>query len=402
MDGIYLGTNDPAHDLDLIYFVDLTNCLAGGSPCIVHHHVGTFYPQECQARELFQINRSIRKITAILSWEKSLAGSYSFWLRAPDGTLLDLHQEMKLYDTYAMATVYLPKEQDGKGLPYVGEWQMIVRGETSGPATYHSMIIAEDPKIKFVFNKPQKIFEVGDIMPLRVSLKEDGKHILQAREIILEKAALAVSIPELLAQYKASPVPKNAEMMTKVMEPTQDLLELKLKALSAEPRFSKQLLPVRKTFSLRDGSLNCQINENEIILPVSLTEAGVNTFRITVNFETADSGPISRVSMSSVHVEAGKANGKRSSAKLIPVIREKIKSALIHATPRNAVGQLLGPGKAEELGILIENKKAKCKVQDLLDGSYRVEVLPEKRQSLSGMTISLTHMGKAFWDSTIE
>ena len=40
MGGICLGTNDPATDLDLIFFVDLCNCMAGSSQAIVHHHAG--------------------------------------------------------------------------------------------------------------------------------------------------------------------------------------------------------------------------------------------------------------------------------------------------------------------------------------------------------------------------
>lgn len=183
LDGFYLGTNDPSHDLDLIYFVDLCNCLAGGSPAIVHHHAGTFCPEECQSVEIFQINKSVRKITVILSWEKSLAGSLAFWLRAPNGALLDLHAEMKLYDAYTMATIYLPKEHEGKRLPHVGEWQMIVHGEIDGTAAYHAIVIAEDPETHFIFDLPEKNFEVGDIIPLRMKLIEAGKHPAQGDSV---------------------------------------------------------------------------------------------------------------------------------------------------------------------------------------------------------------------------
>jgi peroxiredoxin len=398
LDGFYLGTNDPGHDLDLIYFVDLCNCLAGGSPVIVHHHAGTFCPEECQSVEIFRLNKSVRKITIILSWEKSLAGSLAFWLRAPNGTLLDLHEEMKLYDTYAMATIYLPKKQDGEWLPYVGEWQTTIRGETSDTAAYHALVLAEDPETHFAFDYPKKVYEIGDIVPLHIKMKEAEHHLIHASEIVLEKATPCVPMAELLAQNRVTPYQLSERLKVGVMGNKPNLLELKLSALSRDQRFQERLLPIRKKFSLREGTLKCQITEKEIILPVSLTESGLNTFRIDIQYETKDNGPISRVAMVSVHVDPGKVESTLSNVSLIPVSKEKEKGALIQVTPRNAAGHLLGPGHAEEIGVLIgEQNKVKCEVEDLLDGTYRIELLSLKRKA-----ISLTFKDKVFWKGSIE
>lgn len=400
--GSYLGTNDPQTDLDLIYLVDFCNLLAGGSPSIVHYHAGVFDPQECQSIEVFRLNRSVRKITVVLSWEKSMAGSLAFWLRAPDGTLLDLHREMKLFDTYAMATVHLPKEQNGMMQPYVGEWQMIVRGEIDGNAAYHAMIVAEDPETHFVFDYPKKAFEVGDILPLRIRLKEAEKHLIRAKEIEIETSTLRVPVSELLAQYNVSThqLEKRAKAVSKKNSP--NLLELKLKALSVDPRFREWLLPVRKIFSLEEGTLDCRISDEDIIIPVSLTDPGLNTIRIKVDFETGDNGPISRISMVSVHVGHGKIDPQRSSIKAIPITKEKGKGALIRVTPRNAAGQMFGPGRTEELSGILGQKTTKFKVEDLLDGTYLIEIPPEKKLPPKGLPISLKFRDKTFWEGVIE
>lgn len=398
LDGFYLGTNDPNHDLDLIYFMNLCNCLAGGSPAIVHHHVGTLCLEECQSLEIFQLNKSVRKITVILSWEKSLAGSLAFWLRAPNGRLLDLHEEMKLYDTYAMATIYLPKKQVEEWLPYIGEWQMIIRGETDDTADYHALVVAEDPGTHIAFDYPKKVYEVGDIVPLHIQMKAAEDHLIHASEIILEKVTPRTPVAELLAQFRVTPYQLSERLKVGVTRDKPNLLDLKLSALSHDQRFQERLLPMRKNFSLRKGTLKCQINEKEIILPIALTEPGLNTFRIDIQYETKYNGPISRVAMASVHVDPGKADSSLSNVSLIPVSIEKEKGALIQVTPRNAAGHLLGPGHAEEIGVLIgDRNKVKCEVEDLLDGTYRIELLSLKRK-----TISLTFKDKVFWKSSMN
>jgi hypothetical protein len=403
LDGLYLGTDDPAVDLNLIYFVDLCNCLAGSSPAVVHHHAGIFYPQECQAVETFQLNCSVRKITAILSWEKSLVGSLTFWLRAPDGTLLDLHQEIKLYDAYAMATIYLPKEHGGKRLSHVGEWQMIVRGETGGTvAAYQALVIAEDPETRFLFDYAKKVYEVGDIVPLRVRLEKAGRSLVQAKEILLEKTTPRVPVQELLAQFKVSGYQLKERVKVSAGKYKLDPLESKLKALSTDPRFSKQLQPMRKIFSLREGTLDCRLTEKEIVLPVLLTDPGLNTFRVTVQFDMDDLGPISRVGMASIHVGPGKPDLKRSIVTVIPVLTKQAKSVLIHATPRNAAGQLLGPGMANDFAVRLNRQKAVCKVEDQLDGAYRIELPLKKKLPLKGQRVSLTFKDKAIWEGTLK
>jgi hypothetical protein len=143
--GFYRATNDPETDLDLIYFLDLCNCLVGGSPTIVHHNAGRLHEKECEAVEYFSLNRSARKVTAMLSWKKSQKSNLTFWLYAPDGTLLYMPEEMKFFKHHCMITFYLPRIQNGSQLPHTGQWRMVIRGETPmGYADYHAFIIAED------------------------------------------------------------------------------------------------------------------------------------------------------------------------------------------------------------------------------------------------------------------
>lgn len=391
--GLYLGTNDPASDLGLIYFVDLCNCLAGGSPAIIHHHSGTFHPEECHRVETFLLNRSVRKITVILAWEETLAGSLMFWLRAPNGTLIELHQEMKLYDTYSMATIYLPKELNGRPVPYIGQWEMVIGGEIDGPAAkYQALVICEDARHKFRFDYSRKHYEVGDILPLQVILK-GPQEFSRPTEIVLETATSRVPIAELVARY--TPYDHMAGNCEK--QPSFQSLETKLKAIGADKRLSAQILPIRQRSSLREGTLDCKIAEGVGILPIALTQPGLHTFRVSVLYQNEEQGPVSRTSMISVHVHSGKADPRTSNVNCVPTTRGKILSAILYVTPRNAAGHLLGPGLSDEIGVRVGRRALECRVADQLDGTYRVETekVPAKER------ITLTFKDVTLWERNV-
>lgn len=91
----------------------------------------------------------------------------------------------------------------------------------------------------------------------------------------MEKATLLAPLQELLARYRVTPYQLKEKTDISNMKNGLNLLELKLERLSCDPRFRKQLLPVRKTLSLNEGTLDCRINEEEIIFPVALTEPGL-------------------------------------------------------------------------------------------------------------------------------
>ena len=402
MGGIYLGTNDPATDLDLIYFVDLCNCMAGGSPAIVHHHAGIFNPEKCQVIERFYLNRSVQKFTVILSWEKILVGSLAFWLRAPDGTLLDLYRDMKLFDAYCMATVYLPAEPEEGNLLSVGEWQMIIHGETNGSASYHSIVIADDREVHFKVKIPNRTYEIGDIVPIQIQIKNMDEIVVHPSEILLEKSTLRVPVTELLARYNASFYQLIEKTGLKGKNINPDPVLLKLNQLSRNSHFKEQLLPVRTKTSLREGTLECHFTENKIIVPVHIKEPGLNTFRIEVLFESKQNGPISRVTMASIQAGTGRADSHQTIVHMMSLTRKRTKGAIISVTPRNTGGYLLGPGMADEFGINFGEKHVTCTVDDLLNGTYQVEfevpsVMPEK-----GQPVILTLQGKKIWGGLLN
>jgi hypothetical protein len=402
--GIYRATNDPNADLQLIYEVDLCEALAGGSPTVIHYNTGHYYQEKCRVVERFQVNSTIRKLTAILSWEHALNGDLTFWLRAPDGTLLDLHKEMRLFDSYAIAQIYLPNYKDGVKLPYIGEWEMIIGGVIDdNKAFYRASVIGEDPELKFSFDFPRNIYSVGDMVPLAVSLVADDYKLSEPMDIVLEHSVLRTPVAELLADYQANP--------KYISEPTNpdcdkckpDPLGLKLESLSNDPLYKGKLLPVRRSYSLRDGTLDCKVEEKAIILPVILNQPGLNNYRITAKFKDREGGTVTRTSMVSVQVDPGRVDPKKSIVKPLQISTKRMEGVLVYVTPRNSAGQLIGPGlKEDDIEFKIGRSSVECQVEDDLNGSYRIKVPWGKKAAPKGKSASITIKGEPVWKGELE
>ncbi len=404
--GFYKGTHDPETDLDLIYFTNLANCMAAGSPSVIHHNAGEFFTKECETVESFCLNRSARKITVILSWQKKFEHDLTFWLRAPGGVLLKLDRELKRYGTYCMATIYLPRHQNGGAISHVGQWHMIIRGEAeNGMAKYHAMVIAEDKDVKIQVDYPRKSYEVGDVLPIKMRLMEMKKHISEVQEIIMEVSQLRAPLAELLANYKISQyeLERCCTCATAKGKSSMDPLSAKLHAMEVDPEFSHILKPVRKKRSLKEGTLSCEINKKEIVLPVSLRQPGLCSFTITLRAETKESGPICRKEMVSVFVGAGKADPERSRFHIMETMDRKRKGAVISFTPRNSQGHLLGAGLCSELRIKLGKQFLKAKVGDQLNGTYRAEfILPDKKVTKGkGTVIKLFFQENVVWEGRL-
>lgn len=401
-DGFYRGTNDPDHDLDLIYFLDLCNCMAGGSPAVAHHSTGRLYAGECELVEYFYLNRSVRKITVMLSWKQTQGSNLTFWLYAPDGTLLHLNQEMKLFENHCLATIYLPRNQDGVRLPHLGRWKMVIRGETRGTgADYHAFVITEDREVHYHLEVPKKFYEVGDILPIKVRLTESHKPVIRVKDITMETAQLRVPLAELCARHKVFTYEPASQANVKPGRYQKNPLDLKLRAMASDPAFKELLKPVRKQSSLLQGNLECKIREKEIVIPVPLEQPGLVSYKVTVNCGTPQSGPIYRTDMVSVCVGPGRADPVQTMVSLMEIAGKELAGVLLNITPKNELGQLLGPGLQHEFKVAAGKHSAEIVVEDQLDGTYQIEVITPAK--LKGKTpVNVIFQGKPIWNGELK
>ncbi|MFX1488923.1 MAG: VWA domain-containing protein, partial [Promethearchaeota archaeon] len=362
----YKGTHDPATDLDFLYFVQLCNVMAGGSPSIVHHNAGNLLEKEHEKVETFNLNRSIRKISVILAWKKFQRSNFMFWLYSPNGILLNLHREMRFYENHCMATIYLPKRQNGDYLKYIGKWRMIIKGELpADSADYHVIIIGEDTEIKLLVDYPRKSFEVGDLLTLKLGIFKNKEPILiDPEDITIEIKSLPEPLSKLLAEYKVSIDELVKQSKLTMKKAPKNPLVLKVNAMTSDPQFQKRLIPSTRQISLKKGDLDYKIEEGEVFIPIPLKEPGLHSFKIIVRYESQELGPICRTDMVSIIVGPGKADPEQSIISIEDIKREGLKGKIITINARNEKGQLLGPGHSNKFKLEIGKEEYEVEVND--------------------------------------
>jgi hypothetical protein len=402
--GFYRATHDPQTDLDLIYEVDLCNCLASGSPAVVRHATGRLIAEKCRTEESFSVNRSARKLTVVLSWQKSDGCNLTFWLRSPDGTLLTLDREMKSFEDRCVASLYLPKEQGGKKIDHVGRWTMIIRGETpsSGHADYHMVAVVEDREIKCELYYPRGSYSVGDVFPLSIRLPETNKSKHRIVDLVVESSALRVSPGELIQNYRLSSheLERSAKVHLASRIHPGALLEAKLRRIESDPRMKILLQPERKRLSLRAGTLECFQKDREVFIPLQLAQAGVVSYKLEIVCESSESGPIERTKLVSVLVSAGPVDPKRST---VAVLKMEVKGESrlgLMITPRTERGEPLGPGLSQYFLVVKAKERLEVTITDLIDGTYWVDVLSAGGKHEVPVTVLFE--GKTLWSGALS
>lgn len=401
--GFYTGTDDPETDLDLLYMVDLCHCMAGGSPKISFHRVGIFRQEECYAEEHFFVNRTTRKITVILTWQQAQGCDLTFWLYGSDGRRLDLHRQMKCFGDHCLATVHLPANFGEKQWSHVGQWRLVIRGETTGgKADYHAFVICEDREVKFRLEIPRRVYEVGDYLPVRVLLQASGLPIVNLQDIRLETAYHRLSVSEAVSQFAYST--RDTDVCR---ESVASRLENKIAAMQVDAKFRDLLRPVRSLKSLASGDLKCSIEDKSAVVPIKLSRPGLHTFKIDTFCEVEGNGPVARTDVVSVMVGPGRPSKEKTVLRDL-VIKDKDRSGLLAIiTPKSEAGFLFGAGLADKIDVKVSGNKHDVKITDLLDGTYHVEITrpqqtkPESAVDRKKTKMSILFEGVLLWQTAL-
>ncbi len=376
--GFYTGTDNPEVDLDLLYMVDLCHCMAGGSPKISFHRIGSLSKEECFAEEHFFVNRTTRKITVILSWQQAQDCDLSFWLYDPDGKKVDLHNKMKHFEDRCLAAIYLPSNFQEMQWAHVGQWRMVIRGEVKGAkADYHAFVICEDREVKYRVEIPRKLYEVGDYVPVNVLLNVSEQAVFKLHDIRLETAYPRVPVAEALSRFVFFP----RSAVNSRVEPAAARLREKVAAMQANASFSSQLQSVREIRSLAGGDLKYNIENRCAVVPIKLSRPGLHTLKVEVFCEVEGNGPVARTDVVSIMVGPGKPSKQKTILRDLAVSEKDRSGVLAMITPRSESGFLFGAGLADEFDVKVSGHKCDVNISDLLDGSYHVEIarsLPAK------------------------
>ncbi|MCX6565012.1 MAG: VWA domain-containing protein [Candidatus Aminicenantes bacterium] len=226
------------------FFIEtLIDLFRSNSLQLVAKTQGTLSAGASSRVETFTLNKSVKKLTVLLSWVGNEA-PLTFKLRK-DGTSINLSHKVTEDITYRFATLSFPHYQETKRvvtpfrkfnltekkpsvdkmvaaadyatflpLPWAqkeligaeGNWEVIVERTFQGEQTsvpYHLMILADDTELKYTFSVPPHVFFAGDSIPVTIKASDSLKPIekIFSAQVIVHKPTVVVD--DLLAKYDA-------------------------------------------------------------------------------------------------------------------------------------------------------------------------------------------------------
>jgi hypothetical protein len=115
---------------------------------------------------------------------------------------------------------------------------------------------------------------------------------------------------------------------------------------------------------------------------------GIHTYCIKVEGHTASGASYSRVRTVSKYIRP-RTDIKQSTVVLQLVSPQQPQMLRLTLTPKDLYGNLVGPGISTDISVTVDKGALRGKVEDLLDGSYAVEIEATERPEATVATISM-------------
>lgn len=277
---------------------------------------------------------------------------------------------------------------------------MLIRGEmVKSKADYHAFVVSEDRDVKLTLDYPRKIYEVGDILPLKAVFKEFDHPVYKFNDICVEISRPRVPVTDLIASFKSS----SFNLEDKVSPQLKNPLVHKITAMSADKRFNTLMRPQRENLCMTNGELDCKIDNGNVLMPIELKQPGLHTFKVGVTCESEKNGPITRTVVASVIVGPGKVSTRKSKVAEVPFRLKNRQGVMLLVTPRSGSGFLIGPGFDDEFEVKSGRKKIKVEVEDLVNGTYEIKITASLKKTATTRRnkLSLYFKGVLIWKKSI-
>lgn len=390
-----------AFDLEGTFLEDLVQTLRGNTLEYVFKEERAL---TAGGEEVFEIpvNATASRFSLVLSWSGQASQGPELELLRPDGSAEDVARLTRSGAFYRVVTRYLsnPDEHPEE----FGTWTLRVRTPKREPGTtagqppegelrlrLHALL--DDTELKYQFGVPGKRFRVGQ--PLRVTALavQAGQLLRHLERITVELASPGASVGAALAESR--------HRLTEDFDPdlASTPFSRKLMAAFSDERWRKRLAGKEEIHQLADdGRQGDEVAEDGIFSRTLITPSipGHYELRFRMEGHAADGQPFVREETFSIVVGIGRIDPGRSRLRTVDLQG----SPYVTLAPRDAAGNLLGPGYASQLVLSVRGQT--LRVEDLLDGSYRAPLPPgippgePVLVSYDGETVASTDRGKGY------
>ena len=293
-------------------------------------------------------------------------------------------------DTHVIYTMQRPARESD----WEGEWSLRVRrasGSAEAAETYTASVLVRTSLRQILLWDKVKYF-TKDLIRLKVQ-------VIDKQYVLKNSVKMAVHTMTPVKGYGSTlaSMPKKA-----LLRPTEDAVEGSLSALDRLSEEEWQALYI-KSEEASEISFK-MVSEDGLELsatPIFTTphvaklskrfrplKDGIYTYRVKVEGRTASGARYTRVRSVSKYVGA-KVDAKISTVVLKQVKPQEPKVMKLTFTPKDLHGNLVGPGHATSIKVDVKKGALKGSLEDLLDGSYSMEIKAAKRPEEMAVAVGM-------------
>lgn len=365
-------------DLRRFFVEELVNALRGFSPQLVGYRRGTL--GDSRANEEFIVNRGVRKIAFILNW--------------PHGKPLDLRILKDGTDVTGAARVVTGEffriysfafpGTGGVAAPD-GRWRMTIGGKPK--TAYEAAALADDSTLAYRVRLGARREKVDQPIALDVQVLGDKQPIDGTVTV-----TATIERPQRAAGNILGPVALFEGTKT-AGEPGQSFAERRHLALPGDSsRWAMLANPLRSTIRIEpDGKGNFHATIGDVTTP--------GLYRAIVHIKGEDSrlGAFERTETATTVVRFNEADLNRSQILLRPLPNKSVIELTLR--PRDAHGNLLGPGLPREVVVALAGGRRVDGPADLGDGRYRFALFAAKGEDAA---IAIEVAGRSLFKGTLK
>jgi len=377
-----------AFELEGAFLNNLVLALRGFSPTLVRDNASRWTGAE-QTFE-FPMDAAATKATFILSWAGSPSGRrLSFELIGPDGKVATALTRLIPGKQYLLAEAFFPLANTlGRPVGHAGLWRMKVisdGGRTNAPTPrdtasfvadnrpvdFRAYLIADVPEMRFDARFGKARYRAGEDLILTATSVDRLDSVRTMNRVMARVTRPGAAQGTVLSKVRVS---------SDILRQTQnaggdqlpDLAAAKSKVLLGDPLRRTDFAPIEEQVELFD--------DGNVAHGDSLAKDGVFSARLApgrfpglvravVSAEgmTARSGSLARRAPASVYV--GNAPFSRTGSRIVAT-RADGGRLRVTVTPKDGLGNFLGPGFRDRVSIRIVGRLAEGGIVDGLDGSY--------------------------------
>ena len=357
-------------DLETFFMQVFSDTLIGDKLELVKDVTGKLGPGT-DLKQKFSANANDVALSILLSWSPDQELP-AFRLIAPDGTLIDLSQVTKQGRNMRFTTIHFPLLNKGGAIRPEGEWTIELSGK-SVPAPgldYHLIVMLDNSTIASEFSATIGNGGTGDPIHLQVKMTDGGVPVRGAR-VITQVEAPVTGLGDILSTAEVSdrqPDPKGDKL--------RSAAQAKLLALITDPAFAglfkSQTLPVINLLDNGNPANGDAVAGDGIYSALfrNTMEEGHYHFAMSAAATTPD-GPYQRARQLSVFVRP-KIDPDNTDFQLVSIASQQTGEPVVRLrlTPRDRLGNLLGPDYLDRLTIMSSLGTDETMLEDKLNGSY--------------------------------